>query len=317
MDESERPAARSAGSRRWRRAWRTGVAIWAVAWLGYLLVTVGYWLTGPRRPLTELFSAWNRYDTGHYVTIASHGYSPVTENPAFFPLYPLLMALADPVLPGGLFAAGMVVASAACITALAVIYRLAEDLFDSAVARYTALAVMTSPFAFYLVAAYNESIFLALAAGSLYAMRRGHWWIAGGLAGLSTATRQAGILLALAFAIEYLRQRNWQPARIRWNALAILLVPTGLAAYMIYSAHTLGDPLRFLHVQAFWGRELSWPWTGTVGTLRHLGSHWPEGLSSGFVLVDLLDLATLPVVVTLLVLSVAGRWRLGPATTGA
>ena len=306
------PTVRGEAAGPWREAWLTALRIWAVAEATYLLIAAAVGTITGEIGSSGFLHLWMRWDTGHYVTIASQGYSPVTENPAFFPLYPLLMALVDPVVPGDGLLAGLVVASAACITAIAVLYRLAEDLYGQAVAGRAALALMGFPYAFYLVAAYNESLFLALAVGSLYAMRRGHWWTAGALAGLSTATRQAGILLALAFAIEYLRQRDWQPTRIRWNALAILLVPTGLAAYMIYSAHVLGDPLAFLHAQSFWGRALAAPWTGTIGALQHLGVHWSEGLNSWFVLTGLLDLATLPVVVTLLVLSVAGRWRLGP-----
>jgi hypothetical protein len=108
-------------------------------------------------------------------------------------------------------------------------------------------------------------------------MRRGHWWYAGALAGLASATRQAGVLLALAFAVEYLRQRDWKLERIRWDAAAIAVVPTGVIAFMIYSWQALGDPLRFMHIQVFWGRDLSLPWIGTAGALEQAGGVAAEG----------------------------------------
>jgi Gpi18-like mannosyltransferase len=299
----------------WRRAWLTGLSVWATAELTYLLINALVWMTrseaGP--PFSGALEVWNRWDTGHYVNIALNGYNPATENPAFFPLYPLLMSILDPVLPGDMLVTGLIVASAACVVALTMVARLVEDLFGVDTGQRTTLYLMAFPFAFYLVAAYTESLFLALSVASLYCMRRGHWWYAGALAGLASATRQAGVLLALAFAVEYLRQREWKPARIRWNAAAVVLVPTGVIGFMIYSWLTLGDPLSFVHVQVFWGRDLSMPWIGTAGALEQAGAVAAEGtpFHPGVVL-NVIDLIAVPVTIALLVLSVVGRWRLGP-----
>jgi Gpi18-like mannosyltransferase len=302
----------------WRRAWLTGLATWAIAYLTYMMINAAFWAVGNRQPppLSGFFDVWNRWDTGHYVTIATSGYDVNTENPAFFPLYPLLMATLDPVLPGQKLAAGLIIASGACVAALAVIHRLVEDLHDSGTAQRTVVYVMASPFAFFLVAAYNESLLLALCAGSLYCMHRGRWWYAGLLAALASATRQAGVLLAIAFAIEYLRQRGWmgrgRARRLGWDALAILLVPTGVIAFMVYSDQVLGDPLKFLHVQAFWGRELSPPWVGTVGALDHIAFWSQRSPLHTFTVLNVIDLVAMALVIALLVLTVVGPWRLGP-----
>jgi Gpi18-like mannosyltransferase len=297
----------------WRRAFLAGLYTWAVAMVSYLLLNAVFWTMAqePAPPGGDFLGVWDRWDTGHYLTIATTGYNPHTENPAFFPLYPLLIHIVKSVLPGSALTAGLVVASIACIVALAVIYRLVEDLFGGEVAGRTALYLMASPFAFYLVAAYNESLFIALAVGSLYCMRRGHWWWAGLLAGVSSAARQAGLLLALAFVIEYLRQRNWQLRWVRSDVLAVLLVPTGLIAFAIYSGMYLGDPLKFVHVQAFWGRELSVPWKGVVGALEQASAWAPTSPMHPDVVLNVIDLVTVPIVLALLVLSVVGPWRLG------
>ncbi len=299
----------------WRRAFLIGLSVWAAAQLAYVLVNAMFWMTrnedGP--PVSGALEVWNRWDTGHYVSIAVNGYNPATENPAFFPLYPMLMAGLDPVLPGGMLLAGLIIAWLACVAALTLIYRLTDDLLDARSAERTIVFLMAFPFAFYLCAAYNTSLFLALSAASLYSMRRGHWWSAGIWAGLASGTRQAGVLLAVAFLIEYLRQRDWKSSRIRWDAAAVALVPTGLVCYMAYSWRVFGDPLKFVHIRSFWGQVASMPWSGTVRTVRIIDDAASGGnLLQSIVVRNVIDLVAVALTLALLVLAVVGPWRLGP-----
>jgi Gpi18-like mannosyltransferase len=307
----KRSAVSAAG---WRPAVLTGLSVWASALLTYLLINTMVWMirkeAGP--PLSGLLEVWNRWDTGHYVTIALHGYSRTTENPAFFPLYPMIMRVLEPVLPGGMLSAGLIVSWIACVGALTVIYRLVDDLFGPALANRTTVYLMAFPFAFYLCAAYNQSLFLALSVASLYCMRRGHWWLAGLWAGLASGTRQAGVLLAIAFAIEYLRQRDWKPLRIRWDAAAVALVPSGLIAYALFCLYFHGDALKFMHIQAYWGRSMSWPWTGTVHAINQIADAAGDGaIFQPAVVLNVIDLVAVPVIITLLILSMVGPWKLG------
>jgi Gpi18-like mannosyltransferase len=299
----------------WRRAFRTGLSVWAAALFTYMLLNGLFWMTrsegGPH--LSQALEVWNRWDTGHYVTIALHGYNPASENPGFFPLYSLLMAALEPVLPGGMLSAGLIVSWIACVAALTLMYRFVDDLLDSRLAERTVFFVMAYPFAFYLCAAYSTALFLALSVASLYCMRRGHWWSAGMWAGLASGTRQAGVLLALAFAIEYLRQRDWHVTRVRWDAAAVALVPTGLLAYMAYSWHAFGDPLKFVHVREFWGQEATWPWMGAVRALQTINDATLGGaVFQPIVVLNVIDVLAVPVTLTLLLLAVVGPWRLGP-----
>jgi Gpi18-like mannosyltransferase len=317
-DTGETTIEESAGTatrRPWRRAFLTGLTTWAAAQAMYLLVNSMLWVTrneaGPF--VGGLLEVWNRWDTGHYVTIALTGYNPATENGAFFPLYPMIMRVLEPVLPGGMLASGLIVAWAACVAALTLIFRLTEDLLGTATAQRTTLYLMAFPFAFYLCAAYNESLFLALAAASLYCMRRQHWWLAGMWAGFASGTRQAGVLLAVAFVFEYLRRRDFQLSKVTANAAAILLVPVGLLAYVIYSAYKFNDPLKFVHIQAFWGRTSTVPWDGVVRTIDQIAQTSSGGaIFQPIVILNIIDLVSVPITITLLVLSVVGRWKLGP-----
>jgi hypothetical protein len=312
VDVTAAVAPADVADRPWRRAWGSAACAWGGAAAAYLLIEFIF-LAGQRRlRLDELQQVWLRWDTAQYVTIATHGYSPVTENPAFFPLYPLMMRVLDPVLPGDMVAAGLIVSSAACTTALALTYRLAEDLFDAPLARRALVSLMAFPFGFYLVAAYNESTFLALAVAALYLMRRGQWWWAGAIAGLSSAARPAGVLLAVPFAVEYLRQRDWQWRRIRPDVAAVALAPVGLAGYVGYNWLALGDPLRFSHAQAHWGRTTQAPWTGIADALgawqaRASQSGWLHSLAT----YSPLDLLFVAAILALLGASLYGPWRLG------
>ncbi len=302
----------------WRRAFLTGLSVWAAAQFAYFVVNAMFWMTrnegGPT--LSGALEVWNRWDTGHYVTIALDGYNPATENPGFLPLYSMLMAALEPVLPGGMLSAGLIIAWIACIAALTLIYRLVDDLFDGRLAERTIVFVMAFPFAFYLCAAYSTSLFLALSAASLYSMRRGHWWSAGIWAGLASGTRQTGVLLAIAFLVEYLRQRDWQPSRIRWDAAAVAIVPAGLLCYMAYSWHVFGDPLKFVHVRSFWGQVATWPWMGAVSTIDVIETTAASGhIFQPLVVLNVIDLLSVPTTLVLLVLAVVGPWRLGQEAT--
>jgi Gpi18-like mannosyltransferase len=296
----------------WRQAFLTGLSVWAAALLTYLLINMMIRReAGP--PISGVLEVWNRWDTGHYVTIALEGYSRSTENPAFFPLYPMIMRVLEPVLPGGMLSAGLIVSWIACVGALTVIYRLVDDLFGPALANRTTVFLMAFPFAFYLCAAYNTSLFLALSVASLYCMRRGQWWLAGLWAGYASGTRQAGVLLAIAFVIEYLRQHDWKPSRARWDAAAIALVPSGLIAYVLYCLYFHGDALKFIHIQTYWGRNsMSWPWTGSVHAIDQISTAAAGGaVLQPAVVLNIIDLMAVPLTITLLILSVVGPWKLG------
>jgi Gpi18-like mannosyltransferase len=172
--------------------------------------------------------------------------------------------------------------------------------------------LMAYPFAFFLSAAYNEAFFLMFTVAALYFMRRSQWLLAGVMGGLASATRQAGILLVLAFAVEYLRQRNWKWREIRSDVLAIALVPVGTAAYALYCWRAFGDPLKFVHVQAFWGREPTAPWMGTVRAFEIIVLRAQSGaVFQPVILLNAIDILAVVITLILLVLSLVGPWRLG------
>jgi len=292
------PPARSTSP--WRRAALVALTVWLVAQALHAVVAVlaGLHPGGPL-PGGSIAHAWYQWDSAWFTRIAAHGYAG-SGAAAFFPLFPLLMAGLDPVLPGGVFGAGLVVGNLALLGALVVLHRLVATESDDATADRALWYLVAFPTGFFLAAAYNTALFLALTVGAVYALRRQHWWVAGVLGALASTTRSAGLLLVVPFCYEYLRLRRVHPA--------VLLVPAGLAGYMIYTWRALGDPLAFVHAQAHWSRHLDWPWSAVghqLGTIvrqprlfTDTGAH------------DLLDLGAVLFAATLLALAFTGPWRL-------
>lgn len=206
---------------------------------------------------------WSHWDGEHYVALAAGGYlqPPEFVSPAFFPLYPLLMRssaelFGGPVTWGGLSVWGPLISLTALPFALFFVYRIAEEQWDAGVARGAVLALAFFPTAFFLNAAYTESLFLALSAGSLWAARvRKDLLLACVLAGLATATRNVGVFLLVPLAFTWFGDRG----AYRWRGLYLALAPSGLVAYAAYLWARFGDPLLFYTDQRKWGREPAGP----------------------------------------------------------
>jgi hypothetical protein len=163
------------------------------------------------------------------------------------------------------------------------------------------------PLAFFLSIAYNTSLYVLLALGALYLMRRGRWWAAGICGAVASGTRSAGILLAAVMLYEYLRQRQFRIRAVRADLLAVALVPAGLVAFSVYCWIRLGDPLRFSHAQGYWKRELEFPWEAFS---RSLELFVPDPSLEQDAVHNFVDLSFGVFGVVMLILCVVGPWRL-------
>jgi Mannosyltransferase (PIG-V) len=301
----------------WRESIRTGTLTWLAGLVLYTATTYFAWLpvqdlqakagAPPAGPVGAL-DTWNRWDAAWYLPIADTGYAPDPLRSAFFPLYPMLVRGVKTITTMTTFHAAIAVSVVACLIALILVHRLAADLLDAEHGRRAAFYLLAFPTGLYLVAAYNESLFIALAVGALYCMRRGMWWSAGLLCGLAGATRLTGVLLGLAFAYEYLRQRDWTVRKIL-GGFAALLVPAGVVLYMIFLQKTFGNATQFLDAQSAWFRDgYQAPWT-TFGEVIRLISEGP--MYGPDTVRNVVNFVTAVGSFTLMALAVAGPWKLG------
>jgi Mannosyltransferase (PIG-V) len=178
-----------------------------------------------------------RWDAVWYLVIARYGYRPdlgpfTASRTAFFPLYPLgvrgLSRLGLPPIAAGValslvaFAAALYGLHRLCTLELGRLAPRGERRGD--VARLAVLVTALAPMAFFFSAVYSESLYLALSVGVFWCARQGRWGWAGVLGGLASATRSAGVLLAVPFLILYLygpredRAPDFLPPRRRTGA---------------------------------------------------------------------------------------------------
>ncbi|XVU22937.1 mannosyltransferase family protein [Actinoplanes sp. CA-054009] len=286
--------------RPWRAALLGALAVWGVSVVVHVVVGVFAWLAyagdGPAPDPWSVVLAWNGWDAGHYVRIAESGYHLGPGFPAFFPLYPMLIHLF-----GGGPGAALAVAHLAAYGTLVLLFRLADYEFGPRVAQRAAWYLAVFPMGFFLFIGYNESLFLLLVVGALYAGRRGHWWLAGTLGAFSSATRLFGVLLIAPLAVEYLRQTRW---RIRTDVLGLALVPLGVVGYSVYCWIELGSPVQFSIAQDEWGRRYTFPGEAWLISVRQI-----SGPLDKATLGAVLDAGTILLAVVLLILCLKGPYR--------
>jgi hypothetical protein len=192
---------------------------------------------------------WVRSDSNWYTAIAHHGYGPDPQHlPAFFPLYPTLIAGLGRVL-GDYNLAGLLISLACCAIAFELLWHLAALRAGRGAASRSVLYLALFPMAVFLGAVYSESLFLALALLSFLLAERGHWPAAAVAAGAATLTRSVGIAVIAGLAVI-----AWPEVRkLAWLAIA----PVMFAAFPIALQLQVHDAWAFVRAQDEWGRHFS------------------------------------------------------------
>jgi hypothetical protein len=212
----------------------------------------GPWDTARLHELGAAFDVWARWDSNWYLRIAESGYSWPSSTPAFFPLYPLLVAGVGRVLGHHFLLAGLVVSLAACAAAFVLLHGLVRERLGPLVARRSVLYLALFPTSFFLGAVYGESLFLALAVGTFVLAERGRLGWSAATAGLAVLTRAQGVALLPALAVYGWRSQH------RGRNLALLGVP--VAMFLVFPAVLeawTGHGLAFVDAQRLWDRSLA------------------------------------------------------------
>ncbi len=294
----------------WLEAFQHVFPIYVATRIAFLLLTYLVSLfffdnfSGQSRTLHDFIEQWNHWDTGQFTNIVQFGYNAPWRT-AFFPLYPMLEALLTPLLHKP-FYAGLVISNLATLGLFLVLYRLVREESNEELATRTVLYLAVFPTAFFLAAAYNESLFLFLAVFSFYHIRRGNWWLAGLCGFLASLTRSAGVFLLVPFCYEYLRQHEFNLKRIRFSIVGGAFIPAGLALFALYCYYKFHDFLAFSHAQVYWGRQLSKPWSGFTHALSIILKRPALTFDS---IHNVLDLSAGLFMLLVLVLCFVGPWK--------
>ncbi len=263
----------------------TTLALIAFSLATRMVCFVAIWLIAlyDHRSLDALFL---RFDAGYYQSIALHGYPAtlpmiaghVQRSPiAFFPLFPmvvsaLMRATTLPFVPAALFV--NTVAAVAATWLISALVRQVQG--DSNTAFVEASLWVIQPAAFVLTLIYAESLFTALAAGSLLALLRRQWLAAGVLSMLASATRPTGIVLVLCCLVVALptvrRLGDLRPL------IAPLLAPMGMIGYFLFLWARVGRfDAWFVTERQGWGVYID----GGADNLRRLVQFFHEGRADG------------------------------------
>ena len=219
-----------------------------------------------------------RFDGAHYLQIAGTGYvdkltvlpggKPAPMNIAFFPLYPLLMALLHAVTRLPLEAVGLLLSFGASLATAAGLGLLLEPLFGRRTALLTVTVWAVGVDALVQSILYAQPLITALAVWGAIAMRKGKP-LAGAVcaigAGLSHSTGVGLIVVVMAGSAPAVReavQKKHRQATLA-PAAAFLLAPLGLLGYISFLA------LRFHRLDAWFLAESAPGWSSQFDAGRY------------------------------------------------
>lgn len=261
---------------RWRRALVAGGVAYAAS---RLLVLLGAAIASARAATGGVAGALTVWDGEWYLAVVRHGYPDHVPagidsvgrweeaRVGFFPLYPALVRLADPCLPGDDVAAALVVNLVLGAAFVVLVGALARTWFGVDAARRAMVLVALLPASAVLSLAYSEALLLVLVAACLLALTRRQWALAGVVAALATAARPNGLAVVAACAVA-----AWPAVRARreWRALlAPALAPLGFVAFHAYLWWRTGESGVWFRVQReVWEEHLTFG-ASTAWDVRH------------------------------------------------
>ncbi len=245
-----------------------------LALAGLAIRYLGYAATVPDASLLNFADGMCRWDCEWYVNLAERGYDgfPTPNlinagNWAFFPLYPMLVAIVKATTGLDTIVAATGLSIIVCIGSA----RVAWPLLGRDLRAYTLFSafLLAGPFSIWFTTFYTEVLFLFLTVCVFAALEKRRFVLAGIFAGLLSATRIVGCFIVFAIVIELWRAhreaggswRDFVPGVLKrpdW-LLAIFLAPLGLFAYMLFLHFHIGDAIAFSHVQRAWARPTGLP----------------------------------------------------------
>jgi hypothetical protein len=248
----------------------------------YYLHDIAFTTQGPLRAWLE---PWYRWDTGWYIHIAYNGYQREDGSIIFAPLYPFAIRLLAPLLGGDYLLAGIVISNLCCILAFFLLYKLVATHHGDQIARRTLLLFAVFPTTFYLMAAYTESLFMALLLGAWIAAEKRRYVWAGIFAFGASLTRSQGWILALPIAyivyidpserlprpariVAILKEQLRQPLGALHRGIAVIGGPLGTLAYLLGMELSGLGSVSEAFSGPIWRTQIAPPWESLIGAIR-------------------------------------------------
>lgn len=221
----------------------------------------------------------NKWDSGWYRSIVLDGYNEFptghakgdAANWAFFPFYPMLIKSVYSVFKVDPYVIGSIISTIFWSGFLIVGYLYITETRKSIRSAVIFIILMSCGiFSFYFSITYTESTFLFFAISSLYFIQKKEYILAGIFGAIASATRNMGIMLVFAMAVEYtqsyMSKENKsikgyiKEAFMDYKLIfGVSLIPIGFFSYMTYLWIKVGDPMAFSRIEIAWNKSFSNP----------------------------------------------------------
>lgn len=271
----------STGSGRLSPAWRvalvafasTRIPLMVFAWVIHKYrphtLREGHFLYHGGEPhgswLVDAFQKWDSYWLLNIVREGYQYFGPMEQiqgvvagrpetNITPFPLYPLLTKAVS-FVTGDPAVAGLLVSQICLLLALVLLYRLARVDLSAEGSVLAVWLFALVPWTYAFSAIHTESLFFALAVGSMLAVRRDRLLLGCSLAMLAALTRLPGALLVIPIAMELGSRYGYRLRDLGWRALCLLLVPMGTLLYFAYLWSLTGEPTAYFIGQQGWHKS--------------------------------------------------------------
>ena len=158
-----------------------------------------------------------------------------------------------------------------------IVGRLAEGWWGPRAARRAVLLFCLFPGSVVFSMVYAEGLVIPLAAGTILALERRRWLLAGVLAGLATACEPEAVALILVCAVSslsYVRVRGWRDRSARRSLVAPVLSATGAVAFAAFLWSWTGSPFA-----TFIAQHTGWHEKTDPFALIHLASTFAKQIS--------------------------------------
>lgn len=225
--------------------------------------------------LSDKYDNICRLDCSWYVKIINDGYYPIeyvyeTDNQPNWPFFPLF-----PLFARGIQAASGLSTELAVIITAKIFFFLSIIVFLKFCLAYKpnidlpvcAAILCFNPYSIYANAGYTEPMFLFMVCISFLALRHEKYILSGTIGGMLSSVRVIGVLFFFPYFISILKKLRKSETKYIDIALGAMLIPFGLAVFMIYLHFLTGDALTFSHVQKNWTREIQNPISVMIGSL--------------------------------------------------
>lgn len=213
-------------------------------------------------PETNIVSSWIRWDGPHYIDIARNWYQ-TSGDPVnfivFYPFYPMLIKLLSFFINPYLSA--IIISVFFSFTASIILFELTLLDFNKRIAVLSVWFMNIFPTAYFLQAAYTESIFLTMSLATIYLYRKKSFILSGLTGALASMTRINGILLLPLLIME--------SKTFGKNLITLILTPVGFLFYLLINYLIFNDPLFFSKIlSSHWYKHFEFPWISITNLIH-------------------------------------------------